>query len=144
AFQRCALKDCVQRELHLMIDKEQQRADWSGPLTDAQLAYAALDADLPRRLYAALLPQSEHAQLTDVLRLEERALLAFVWLADRGVPFDRAAWQSLADGAHVETTQLREQLDTQAPARPGTLEGTVPWNWNSNDQVKEVLALVGI
>ena len=40
------LKDVVRRELGEELDKEQQKADWSGELTDDMLPYAAKDAEV--------------------------------------------------------------------------------------------------
>ena len=37
------LKDVVRRELALELDKDHQKADWGGQLTDEMLAYAASD-----------------------------------------------------------------------------------------------------
>jgi len=38
------LKDVARRELGEELDKEQQKANWSGELTDEMLTYAAKDA----------------------------------------------------------------------------------------------------
>src|SRR5262249_12693795 len=41
---RCGLATVVERLLGMVLDKTEQTSDWSGPLSDAQLAYAARDA----------------------------------------------------------------------------------------------------
>jgi DNA polymerase-1 len=77
-FHHCSLRDCARRELALELDKSSQRADWSGDLTPEQLAYGAQDALTHRRLYEALQPKVQQAGLANVIRIEERALPAFV------------------------------------------------------------------
>jgi DNA polymerase-1 len=142
-FHHCSLKDCARRELSLDLDKSLQREDWSGALTPGMLAYAARDALTHRRLYGALRPKVEKAGLADVLSIEERALPAFVWLALAGAPFDRAAWQALADEARAEANDLARRLDEAAPARPGYLSTAGAWSWDSPQQVKLALDVAG-
>jgi DNA polymerase-1 len=141
-FYRCALKDCVKRVLGYDLDKTYQHEDWSGDLTPEMLRYAARDAVAHRRLYEALRPEIHKAGLTDVLRIEERALPAFVWLALAGAPFDRAAWQMLAEEACHEAAQLAQRLGEAAPKRQAAPDK--PWNWGSPKQVKEMFALLDV
>src|SRR5262249_40171702 len=49
-----SLATVAERELGQTVSKLEQASDWSGDLTEDQLQYAALDADLPRRLYPVL------------------------------------------------------------------------------------------
>lgn len=142
-FHHCTLRDCARRELSLDLDKSHQREDWSGALTPAMLAYAARDALTHRRLYAALLPKVQQAGLADVVRIEERALPAFVWLRLAGAPFDRRAWRALADEARGEAEGLSRRLDEAAPARPGYLSDEGAWDWDSPQQAQEAFKLLG-
>ena len=48
------LKDVVRRELALELDKDHQKADWGGQLTDEMLAYAANDTKVLLPLAEAL------------------------------------------------------------------------------------------
>jgi DNA polymerase-1 len=107
------------------------------------LAYAARDALTHRRLYEALLPQVEKAGLADVIRIEERALPAFVWLGLAGAPFDLPAWQALADEARREANDLARRLDEAAPARPGYLSTAGAWSWDSPQQAKAAFEAAG-
>ena len=63
-------------------------------------------------------------------------------MASAGVPFDRAAWQALADGAARDATRIAADLDAAAPPKIDGLFGGV-WNWDSPDQVREALAAAG-
>jgi DNA polymerase-1 len=142
-FRRCSLKDCARRELGLDLDKSLQKGDWSGALGPGMLAYAARDAAAHRRLYEALVPKVRQAGLADTVAIEERALPAFVWMRGAGAPFDRAAWQALADEARREAEDLARRLDEAAPARPGFLTRSGAFEWDSPQQAQEALALLG-
>jgi DNA polymerase-1 len=142
-FHHCRLQDCARRELNLDLDKSYQQEDWSGALTPEMLAYAARDALTRRRLYEALAPKVEQAGLADVLRIEERAVPAFVWLRLAGAPFDRDAWQALAAQAKAEADDLAGRLDEAAPVRPGLLIREGAFDWDSPQQAQEAFALLG-
>jgi DNA polymerase-1 len=142
-FHHCKLIDCASRELNLDLDKSHQKADWSGTLTLEMLGYAARDALTHRRLYEALRPPVEKAGLGDVIRIEERALPAFIWLGLAGAPFDRDAWQALADEARLEAVELARRLHEAAPARPGYLSAMGAWSWDSPQQVKVAFEAAG-
>jgi DNA polymerase I-like protein with 3'-5' exonuclease and polymerase domains len=142
-FHRCGLKDCARRELNLDLDKAHQKDDWSGDLSPEMLAYAAQDAVAHRRLYEALRLKVEMAGLAEVLRVEERALPAFVWLRLAGIAFDRVGWQALADEARGEAADLARRLDAAAPDRPGFLGKEGAWSWDSPQQVKLAFEAVG-
>jgi DNA polymerase-1 len=143
-FHRCSLAACAERYLGKPLDKMEQRSDWSGALSNEQLAYAARDVEILHPLYLHLAAATGQAKLADVVRLEERALPAFVWLAGAGVPFDRAAWEALAAASARESVELARHLDAVAPARPGFLDGSGAWDWDSPAQVKAALAEVGV
>jgi DNA polymerase-1 len=137
---RCSLAACCERCLGEAIDKEQQRSDWAGELTPAQLTYAARDVDVMAPLYGALAVKIGAAGLAEAAELEHRCLPAVVWLAGNGVAFDRPAWEALADAAEKDTAATRAELDAGAPPKP---DGG-PWNWNSPVQVTAALGLVGV
>jgi DNA polymerase-1 len=142
-FNRCSLKECARREFNLDLDKRHQRDDWSGALTADMLTYAAADALTHRRLYEELLPRVREAGLLNVLKVEERALPAFVWLRLAGVFFDRPSWQALDDGARHEADDLTRRLDAVAPERSGFPDKERAWSWASPRQVREALKLLG-
>jgi DNA polymerase-1 len=142
-FHHCTLRDCVRRELDYDLDKAGQREDWSGMITPDMRAYAVRDAVAHRRLYEALLAEVEKADLTKTVRIEERALPAFVWLALSGAPFDRDAWQALADQARRDAADLAQRLDEAAPDRPGYLGTAGAWSWDSPQQVKLAFEAAG-
>jgi DNA polymerase I-like protein with 3'-5' exonuclease and polymerase domains len=131
--QRCRLEDCVDRELNVSLDKSLQKSDWSGRLTEDQLAYAARDAVVLLPLFAALAAKVRAAGLDGAAEIERRCLPAVVWMAGRGVPFDRGRWQELMRAAGEEAQRIRTELTATAGER----------NWGSPKQVKEALAAAG-
>jgi DNA polymerase-1 len=137
------LKDCARRELGIDLPKEMQKSDWSGTLRPEQLEYAARDVLFLGRLRDALGEKIAGADLEATLRIEERCLPAWVWMANAGMPLDAAAWKPLADEARASRAERRAALDLAAPERPGRLPGLAGWKWDSNKDVAEVLTLLG-
>jgi DNA polymerase-1 len=134
----------AERELGRALSKDLQRSDWSGALSAEQLGYAARDAAVLLPLYARLAEKVRAAGLARAAHIEMRCLPALAWLAGKGVPFDRPAWEALAEEAERETAELAQLLDEQAPRREGFLFRRDTWNWDSPDQVREAFAALGI
>jgi DNA polymerase-1 len=141
--EKVTLAACCRRWLGRDLDKAEQKSDWTGRLTEDQRAYAAADAEVLRPLLAVLRQEIGKARLDRVAEIERRCQPAVLWMAGRGVAFDRNAWLRLAGEAAAEEQRIPKELDRQAPARPGTLAGLASWNWDSQVQVKEALALAG-
>jgi DNA polymerase-1 len=137
------LATCCERCLGRALGKAEQRSDWSAPLTEDQLAYAARDALVLVPLYEALVSRVKEARLVQAAEIETRALPAFLWLARSGVAFDLAAWGSLTAEAELSARDLAAGLDAAAPPRAGREARKGAWNWNSPAQVKEVFRAVG-
>jgi DNA polymerase I-like protein with 3'-5' exonuclease and polymerase domains len=141
---RNTLVACCERHLGRALDKAEQRGDWSGKLTAAQLAYAAADVEVLPPLLEALVAKIKEAGLVEVARIEQRCLPAIVWLASRGVALDVDTWQGMDVIARDEALRLRQELDQDAPARPGNALFVEPWNWDSTQQAQQALALAGV
>jgi DNA polymerase I-like protein with 3'-5' exonuclease and polymerase domains len=143
-FHHCSLADCCGRYLNRPLDKTEQRSDWSRSLTTDQLIYAARDVEVLVPLYQHLHAKLAKAKLEEVLRIEERAVPAFVWLAGAGVPFNGSAWDALAEEARQEAESLATRLDEAAPVQNGYLGIGGSWDWDSPHQVKAAFAAIGI
>jgi DNA polymerase-1 len=137
------LDEVVARELGRTLAKEQQKSDWSGPLTEAQFDYAALDAQVLLPLFQSLDAQVREAGMSRVAEIEHRCLPAMAWLSASGVGFDAESWAALAAEAALKAESLARELDEAAPAGGGRLTRTGAWNWRSPQQVKEAFALLG-
>src|SRR5215217_4388526 len=134
------LKDVVRRELDEELDKEQQKADWRGQLTDEMLTYAAKDAEVLPPLQETLAAKVEDADLKRVMEIEHRALPALTWMASAGVPFDAEEWRRHLKRLEEEKKRLKLELKRLAPDHPEGKE----WNWNSPKQIRKAFGLVGI
>lgn len=145
-FPELGLGACCARWLNRPVDKELQKSDWSGSLTAEQIEYARQDVVVLPPLLLALNREIEAGGLQKTADVELRALRAFVWMTMTGVPFDRAAWVALAEEAEAQAAMHVVSLDALAPVRgtPDLFGQTPPWNWSSPQQVKEVLALIGL
>jgi DNA polymerase I len=126
-----------ERVLGRPLDKSLQTSDWSGPLSDAQIAYAATDAAVLLPLAQALGAQLEAAALQRTAELEMRALPAIVWLEQSGAPFDQQRWLQLAAAAEQEQQRLEAELTRVS----GTADmfGQSSVKWSSPDQVAKLL-----
>ncbi len=134
------LQDTVRRELGLELDKEHQKADWSGDLTEEMLAYAAKDAKVLLSLADTLSAKAKEADLGLAAEIECRALPAIAWMAGAGFPFDAEGWTEHLKGLEKEKVRLTKELNELAPERPG---GKI-WNWNSHLQIQEAFGLARI
>src|SRR5919112_4009756 len=134
------LQDVARRELAVELDKNPQKADWGGQLTDEMLAYAATDTKVLLPLAEALASRTKEAKLELAAEIECRALPAIAWMANAGLPFDRKGWTEHLKGLAKEKSRLTKGLDELVPEAP---DGKAR-NWNSHLQVKEAFRLAGV
>jgi DNA polymerase-1 len=139
---RVSLAACCERWQGQKVDKSLQQSDWSGQLSEDQLAYAATDVEVLAALYERLRAEIKRADLEQAAEIEQRCLPSMVWMSQHGVGLDRDTWQGLAQDAKEQADRLEAELTAQAPCRPNSLFGE-SWNWNSPQQVQEALKLAG-
>lgn len=113
------------------LDKTHQTSDWSGPLTEAQLAYAAEDARVLLPLYDQQQAEVQQSGLSRVLEIEHRALPAIAWMGLMGVPFDPKRWLEVAKAEEARAKEALQKLDWRT-------------NWDSPKQVLEALRRAGL
>ena len=89
------LAPVAKRYLGIDVDKEQQRSDWSGELTEAQIRYAAKDVEILCELDAPIHQKIAQAGLSAAYSLECRALQGMASMRNNGLPFDRGALQGI-------------------------------------------------
>ena len=80
----------AKRILGVEVDKEQQRSDWSGDLSQEQLDYAAKDVELLCEMDHPIHQQIAQEGLGRAYALECRALPALTAMANTGLPWDRS------------------------------------------------------
>jgi len=135
-----ALGDVCLRELGTALDKEHQTSDWAGEFSPEMVEYAARDAEVLIAVHCKLIAKIEKAKLSRTLEIEQRAQRGILWMARTGLPFDEVRWLELAEEAKEEAGRLNERLQELAPPHPNGKE----WNWNSPQQVKQALSLLGL
>ena len=84
------LAHVAKRILGVDVDKEQQRSDWSGDLSQEQLDYAAKDVELLCEMDHPIHQQIAEQGLGRAYALECRALPALTAMANTGLPWDRS------------------------------------------------------
>ena len=91
---RHGLQHVAKRFLNIELNKEEQRSDWSGDLTDSQMKYAAKDVEVLCELDKPIHDKIAEEGLGGAYSLECRALPALSAMANTGLPFDKAALQA--------------------------------------------------
>lgn len=138
-----SLEGCCERRLRRSLDKSQQKSDWSGELTRAQLAYAAADTQVLFPLKASQEPEIDRAGLAAVVAAEEGCLPTLIWLARSGVSVNAERWKAIAEQALADAETLREKLNAAATPSSVGLFGPQAWNWDSNGQSLKALNASG-
>jgi DNA polymerase-1 len=92
------------------VDKTLQTSDWTGQLSDKQIAYAAKDADLVRDLWFILQDRIRRQGSEQVYEIVRDALPAVVQMHLNGVPFNKAAHASLLEELQTELDLIRPKL----------------------------------
>jgi DNA polymerase-1 len=135
------LQSVVKPYLGISLDKSAQTSDWSGPLSDAQLRYAAIDAAILLPLADALDTALQSAGLTQIGALEGDAMRALAWLEWTGLLVDVAYWEAQAgeDRQRAEAALTALQAIVGNDAGPGEK----PVNWQSSPQVLRLLRVRG-
>ena len=82
------LADVVKEHLDIQLDKEQQRSDWSGRLTQEQITYAAKDVEVLCELDDIILDDLAEKELSGAYELECLALPAMAQMWRTGLPWN--------------------------------------------------------
>lgn len=128
------LRALMHRYLGLALDKEEQRSDWSRDLTEAQMAYAALDVSLLVPLAQTLEARVGRAGMERACAIEMAAVRAVVDLEQSGMGVDgERLGRALASvGAERDEAAARARAllpaapDGQARLMPGPITLTSP------------------
>ncbi len=128
-----SLAAMTERFLGIELDKTEQKSDWTGTLTMAQVSYAAKDAAVLLPLYRKLRSNLEAVGLDRVMRLEMRALPGLAWLGVSGMPVNRDKWAVLAEKNKI----VAENIEAALADLTGTadINGFSTINWRSPLQV---------
>lgn len=146
ANQRHGLSDLVSRYLGQHIEKTWRASDWSGPLSEAMLEYAAEDAAVLLPLRHHLIEKIKESQLINVAKLEFDCVLPTAAMELAGIFLDQVGWAKLVEEFQARCGQLETEVkQALAAASPQVdLFGQADINLNSPQQVQDALARLGI
>jgi DNA polymerase I len=115
-----SLAAVAKREIGVELDKGEQAADWSGPLTLEMVRYAALDAAVLPRLADKLMGALDDAGLMQVYELERRVSHAVDAMERNGFALHEGRLHNFIEGTKREAAQLREWLGERWGINPGS------------------------
>ena len=122
------LSEVAERHLGVRLDKAEQKSDWSGELTEAQLRYAATDAAVLVPLFDALRDELGREASHRVYELARDAQPAVVDMRLRGMPFDAEAHCTLMVKLTAERDRLAHALgEALAGRNPGSADQLGDW-----------------
>ena len=142
-----SLEAVAERYLDESLDKSQQRSDWSGELSEAQLQYAAQDARVLLPLRERLAASLEEEELDRISRIEFEAVATIAEMELAGVKLDVARWKELEVAVRERRDRAAEYLESFFPPPEGVLplEGLGPrLNLNSPKQITDAFRTLGI
>jgi len=102
---RANLDALSQHYLHEAVEKDEQKSDWSGELSENQLAYAAKDANILLRLRAAMVKEIHANDLSEIALIEFSCVSAMTQIEYTGISLDIQKWNTLL----VETVKERDK-----------------------------------
>ena len=142
-----SLEAVAERFLDESLDKSEQRSDWSGELSTAQLEYAAQDARVLLPLRERLAVALEEEGLDRISRIEFEAVATIAEMELAGVKLDMARWKELEVAVRERRDRAAERLESFFPPPEGVLplEGLGPrLNLNSPKQITDAFRTLGI
>jgi DNA polymerase I-like protein with 3'-5' exonuclease and polymerase domains/intein/homing endonuclease len=142
-----SLEAVAERYLEESLDKSEQRSDWSGELSEAQLEYAARDARVLLPLHERLAGSLEEEGLDRISRIEFEAVATIAEMELAGVKLDVGRWKELEVTVRERRDRAAERLESFFPPPEGVLplEGLGPrLNLNSPKQITDAFQTLGV
>lgn len=140
------LETTAKRYLDITLDKSLQASNWDRELSEAQLEYAARDAQVLIPLREKLIPILIENDLVRVAQLEFEAIACIAQVELNGVFIDKDMWsRQLAIIEHQHEIISRElQIMLADGSRQHTLFGQSDINLNSHPQILDALLMMGV
>jgi DNA polymerase-1 len=142
-----SLEAVAERYLDESLDKSEQRSDWSGELSEAQLEYAARDAAILLPLRERLAETVEAEELGLVSKIEFAAVASIAEMELAGIKLDVERWKELERVVRERRDRAALELESHFPEPEGVLplEGLGPrLNLNSPQQITDAFRSLGI
>jgi DNA polymerase-1 len=115
-----SLQAVAKRELKRELDKSEQGSDWTGELTEEQIRYAALDAQVLPDLASDLLRKIDRAGLGKVYELERRVSHAVDRMERNGFGVDLERLNAFIEKTTEEADRLKAELEAEWGINPGS------------------------
>ena len=146
---RVNLKSLAQHYLNEDIDKTDQKSDWRGALSQAQITYAAMDAAILLRLRKTLIQHIKENNLVRVAEIEFHCAVALAHMEYSGIHLDREKWRQLTEKTTAEMDIALDELYAFSgrPAVQLTLWGdkeAPEHHFNKNPYVLDLLRKQGL
>lgn len=124
------------RYCNITVDKEEQRSDWSGEISESQLDYAYTDAEILVPVVYALAARIDETGMTEGWMVENRCVLATAMLELMGTPIDLDEIKRLELELDAKMAQLETSIAEFLPRQQLGLFGVEPINLRSSPQMK--------
>jgi len=136
-----SLAACCERYLDTAIDKTMQSSNWAGPLSEAQLEYAALDAVMALRLREKQIERIRELQLISTAKLEFDCIASIGTMELNGINLDADCWRAMVKNIEVSHARLADELRAELAAGvvQQTLFGDPDINLDSPSQVLDAI-----
>lgn len=140
------LEQVAERYLNRKVNKEEQKSDWSGTLTQEQLEYAGNDAEVMLPLREAIIEKLKENKLIKVAKLEFEAVLPVAWMELNGIFLDIDQWMAVANDQLQKSYQYEEEVcrELKDVIPQGSLFGEPTINLGSYQQVQKYFSAYGI
>lgn len=140
------LEQTLERYTKIQITKDEQMSDWSGELSESQLAYACGDAHHLPLLREKMIEMLQKLGLIRVAKLEFDAILPIVWLELSGFYLDYEQWMFAANENLAKANETADKIYAQLNQyiQQGSLFGAATINLDSHDQVEKYFTQAGV
>ena len=146
---RAGLAPLAQHYLNETIDKDEQKSNWQGELSEKQMEYAANDADVLLRLREAMVKAIYDNGLSEIALIEFSCASAIAQIEYTGISLDTVKWNKLLEDTKKARDAALEILYgyTSRPAAQMSLIGedvVSGHNFDSNSFILSLLQKNGI
>ena len=107
---RVNLKSLAKHYLNEDLNKTAQKSDWRGTLSQAQITYAATDAEVLLRLRKTMIKQIVENNLVQVAEIEFHCAVAIAHMEYSGIHLDRQKWLRLTERTTLDRDAALEGL----------------------------------
>lgn len=140
------LGQSLKRYCDIEISKAEQVSDWSGKLSESQLAYAVKDVESLFPLREELIIYLKKNTLTKAAKLEFDAVLPMAWLELSGFYLNLDDWTKVSKDHAKKAVESEVKIlaELSKVIEQGSLFGEPIVNLNSHVQIKKYFRMLGV